>query len=144
MKKGSCFSLGTMVVLLLLFAAGPGVAGPDQPKQKVSAPERPKAMREVVLMRDQVRPLGESVQSKKIRQAKQRPAKKEFRAERGLRAERPGLSSNSIVVVPGEFSHIVKERAVPPVKEKPGQGKGSPKEGQGKPKGNETSAKWAL
>lgn len=141
--KTRYFPLGSVVALLLLFAAGPGVASPDKVKQKVSAPERPKAMPEVVLMREQVRPLGESIQSKKIRGAEKHPGKQGFRAAHGLRAERPALSRNSIVVVPGEFGPIVKERVVPPGKGKPDVGKGNPKAGQGNPNGNNKSAKSA-
>lgn len=141
--QGRFFSLGSVVALSLLLAAGPGVASPDKGKQKVAAPERPKAMSEVVLMREQVRPLGESIQSKKIRGAEKHPGKKEFRAAHGLRAERPALSRNSIVVVPGEFGPTVKERVVPPGKGKPPVAKGNPKAGQVKLKGDNQSAKSA-
>lgn len=141
--KGRYFSLASVVALALLLAAGPGVAGPDKMKKKAAAPERPKTMREIVLMREQVRPLGESIQSKKIRGAKKHPGKEGFRTERGLRAERPALSRNSIVVVPGEFGPIVKERVVPPGKGKPPVAKGNPKAGKGEPKGNGKPAKLA-
>src|SRR5690606_26604768 len=97
-KDRYCY-LTSVVAFLLLIAAGPVVASPDNVKRKASAPERPKPMREVVLMREQVRPLGESIQSKKVRGAKKHPGKKGFRTERGLRAEGPALSRNSIVVV---------------------------------------------
>ncbi|MFT6464134.1 hypothetical protein [Halopseudomonas sp.] len=141
--KGRYFSLGSVVALAFLLAAGPGVASPDKAKQKAAPPERPKAMREVVLMREQVRPLGESIQSKKIRAAKKHPGKEGFREAHGLRAKRPALSSNSIVVVPGEFGPVVKERVVPPGKGRPPVAKGNPKAGNGKPKGNDKSAKLA-
>jgi hypothetical protein len=132
------FCLGSVVALSLLLAAGAGVAGPDKDKekgkQKISAPARSNAMPEVVLLRGQVYPHGESVQSKRMRGPKKHAGKKGFRTERGLRANRPQLTRDRIVVVPGEFTQFVEVRAVPP-------GKGKPD--KGKPKSNHKSAKSA-
>ena len=145
--KTNCrfFYLGAVMALFILLASGPGIAGPaEKGKQKIAAPKRPNTMPEVVLLRDQVRPHGESVQSKKIRGAKKHPGKKKFRSERGLRSDRPQLTRNRIVVVPGEFSQIVEVRAVPPGKGKPEKGKpDQERPGTGKPKGDNTSAKPA-
>lgn len=145
--KTNCrfFYRGAVMALFLLLASGPGIAGPgEKGKQKVAPPKRANAMPEVVVLREHVHPQGESVQSKKIRGAKKHPGKKGFRSERGLRSDRPQMTRNRIVVVPGEFSQIVEVRAVPPGKGKPDKGKpGKGKPDNGKPKGGNKSAKSA-
>ena len=110
-----CLCCGSIAALSLLFAAGPSLASSGK-GNNVSAPARPLAMREVVLLREEIRPHGESLQSRKIRSAKKHPGKRGFRSERGLRAKRPRPTRNRLVVVPGEFAQPLSLRAVPPGK----------------------------
>lgn len=104
-KKFYAHCWGIVIAIPLALAMNTGVAAPPEHANRGAAPPRPHLLPEVVQMRTEVSPEGKSAQK--------HPQKNGARADRGLRSSNPGLTRNSIVVVPGEFTRPLEVRTVP-------------------------------